>query len=112
MAGARIKNSNTNRGLEMKTRRSNGLPTVAAKSSRPNRSLRMARVTKLKETYRGASDSWQTVKSPGTRNRPIRKDYLTSQSMEFVRTNTATVIRDDRAMLTASAKLRPVQGQW
>ncbi|SMP51125.1 acetyl-CoA carboxylase carboxyl transferase subunit alpha [Neorhodopirellula lusitana] len=68
------------------------------------RSLRLARVTKLKETY-SSLDPWQTVQVARHKNRPYSRDYLNLAFDEFVELHGDKHFGDDRAMLTGFAKL-------
>src|SRR6056297_777429 len=68
------------------------------------RSLRLARVTKLKETY-SSLDPWQTVQVARHKNRPYTRDYLKLAFDEFVELHGDKHFGDDRAMLSGFAKL-------
>ncbi|MEM9364457.1 MAG: acetyl-CoA carboxylase carboxyltransferase subunit alpha [Planctomycetota bacterium] len=68
------------------------------------RSLRVARVEKLKETY-SQLDAWQTVQVARHKNRPYTGDYLKLAFDDFVELHGDKHFGDDRAMLTGFAKL-------
>ncbi|MEM6979983.1 MAG: acetyl-CoA carboxylase carboxyltransferase subunit alpha [Planctomycetota bacterium] len=68
------------------------------------RSLRLARLAKLKETY-ASLDPWQTVQVARHKNRPYTQDYLSLAFDEFVELHGDKHFGDDRAMLTGFAKL-------
>lgn len=68
------------------------------------RSLRLARVAKLKETY-SSLDPWQTVQVARHKNRPYTRDYLNLAFDEFVELHGDKHFGDDRAMLSGFAKL-------
>jgi acetyl-CoA carboxylase carboxyl transferase subunit alpha len=68
------------------------------------RSLRLARVAKLKETY-SSLDPWQTVQVARHKNRPYTHDYLNLAFDEFVELHGDKHFGDDRAMLSGFAKL-------
>jgi len=68
------------------------------------RSLRLARVAKLKETY-AALDPWQTVQVARHKNRPYTRDYLNLAFDDFVELHGDKHFGDDRAILTGFAKL-------
>ncbi|MEM1228377.1 MAG: acetyl-CoA carboxylase carboxyltransferase subunit alpha [Planctomycetota bacterium] len=68
------------------------------------RSLRLARVAKLKKTY-ASLDPWQTVQVARHKNRPYSRDYLNLAFDEFVELHGDKHFGDDRAMLTGFAKL-------
>jgi len=68
------------------------------------RSLRVARVAKLKETY-SALNPWQTVQVARHKNRPYTRDYLNLAFDEFVELHGDKHFGDDRAILTGFAKL-------
>ncbi|WDQ18298.1 acetyl-CoA carboxylase carboxyltransferase subunit alpha [Rhodopirellula sp. P2] len=68
------------------------------------RSLRLARVAKLKETY-SSLDPWQTVQVARHKNRPYTRDYLNLAFDDFVELHGDKHFGDDRAMLSGFAKL-------
>ncbi|PHQ35464.1 acetyl-CoA carboxylase carboxyltransferase subunit alpha [Rhodopirellula bahusiensis] len=83
--------------LERNTDRSEEIDTAI-------RSLRLARVAKLKETY-SSLDPWQTVQVARHKNRPYTRDYLNLAFDEFVELHGDKHFGDDRAMLSGFAKL-------